>query len=43
MSLFKSNKLASIQACLAPSVDPLLKYFLINSESDLLSTLEIAF
>ena len=57
MSFFKSSKLASIKACLAPPValvceclknlkssnrDPLLKYFLINSESNLLSTLGLA-
>ena len=57
MSFFKSDKLTSIKACLAPPValfceylkilkspnrDPLLKYFLINEESNLLSILEIA-
>ena len=57
LSFFKSNKLASIKACLASPVAllseylknlkssnryPLLKYFRINSESNLLSTLEIA-
>ena len=43
MSFFKPDKLTSINACLAPSVallceysnrDPLLEYFLINSESN---------
>ena len=57
MSFFKSDKLTSVKACLAPPValfceylknlkssngDSFLKYFLINSESNLLSTLEIA-
>ena len=54
MFFFKSNKLASIKASLAPPAalfceylknlnrDPLLKYFPINSEFNLLSTLEIA-